>query len=182
MEPAELFRSRRAGKTPLVPVMLSTVLSISSGATAQSRQQVFLAHDAQARQLVDRMTLDEKIGQMIQPDQGFLKNHADVQKYYLGSLLSGGGSGPKDKAHYTLAGWTDLIDSYQLLAAQTRLAIPLLYGIDAVHGHNNIPGATIFPHNIGLGCANDPALVEEIEHATAQEVRATGINWVFGPC
>ena len=128
------------------------------------------------------MTLDEKIGQMIQPDQGSLKDPADVEKYFLGSLLSGGGSGPKNKADYTLKGWTDMVDGYQKHALKTRLAIPLLYGIDAVHGHNNIPGAVIFPHDIGLGCTRDAALVEKIERVTAEEVRATGINWVFAPC
>jgi len=75
-----------------------------------------------------------------------------------------------------------MVDGYQQHALKTRLAIPLVYGIDAVHGHNNIPGAVIFPHNIGLGCTRDAALVEKIERVTAEEVRATGINWVFSPC
>ncbi len=100
----------------------------------------------------------------------------------LGSLLSGGGSGPKNKDDYTLKGWTDLVDGYQKHALKTRLAIPLLYGIDAVHGHNNVPGAVIFPHDIGLGCTRDAVLVEKVERVTAEEVRATGINWVFAPC
>ena len=128
------------------------------------------------------MTLDEKIGQMIQPDQSFLRDPGDIEKYHLGSLLSGGGSGPKNPANYTLQGWTDMVDRYQKHALNTRLHIPLLYGVDAVHGHNNIPGAVIFPHDIGLGCTRDPALVERIERVTAQEVRATGINWAFSPC
>ena len=129
------------------------------------------------------MTLDEKIGQMCQPDQSSLQTPDDIEKYFLGSLLSGGGSGPANKANYNLEGWTDMVDGYQKHALKTRLAIPLIYGVDAVHGHNNIPGATVFPHNIGLGCADDPALVEKIERApTAEEVRATGINWAFAPC
>jgi beta-glucosidase len=106
----------------------------------------------------------------------------DIETYFLGSLLSGGGSGPKNRADYNLKGWTDMVDSYQKHALNTRLAIPLLYGIDAVHGDNNIPGATIFPHHIGLGCTNDPDLITKIEVATADEVRSTGINWVFAPC
>ena len=150
--------------------------------SAESRQKQFTDFDAKAKELLSRMTLDEKIGQMIQPDQGSLKYPVDVEKYFLGSLLSGGGSGPKNKDDYTLKGWTDLIDGYQKHALKTRLAIPLLYGIDAVHGHNNVPGAVIFPHDIGLGCTRDADLVEKVERVTAEEVRATGANWVFAPC
>ena len=149
---------------------------------AEPGQKAFLAFDAPAKELLARMTLDEKVGQMCQPDQGSLKNPADIEKYFLGLLLSGGGSGPKNKADYTLQGWTDMIDGYQRHAIKTRLGIPLIYGIDAVHGHNNIPGAVIFPHNIALGCTRDAKLVEQIERITAEEVRATGVNWVFAPC
>ncbi len=149
---------------------------------ADAGQKKFLAFNEAAKDLLVQMTLEEKIGQMCQPDQSALKDAADIEKYFLGSLLSGGGSGPKNKEDYTLKGWTDMVDGYQQHALKTRLAIPLLYGVDAVHGHNNVPGATIFPHNIGLGCSRDAALVEKIERATAEEVRATGINWVFAPC
>lgn len=142
----------------------------------------FAVHREQAEALLARMTLQEKVGQMCQPDQQFLKDPADIERYFLGSLLSGGGSGPKDKADYTLVGWTDMIDGYHRHALNTRLGIPLLYGVDAVHGHHNIPGAVVFPHNIGLGCARNPELVERVARATAEEVLATGINWVFGPC
>jgi beta-glucosidase len=157
-------------------------IAMSPAAPAESKQKAFAAFDEPAKELLAKMTLDEKVGQMIQPDQGFLKDPADVEKYFLGSLLSGGGSGPKKKEDYTLAGWTDLIDGYQKHALKTRLGVPLLYGIDAVHGHNNVPGAVIFPHQIGLGCTRDPALVEKVERVTAEEVRATGANWVFAPC
>jgi beta-glucosidase len=150
--------------------------------TSASGQTVFSAYDTQAKAVLATMTLDEKIGQMMQPDQGALKDPGDIEKYFLGSLLSGGGSGPKAKDAYTLQGWTDMVESYQQHAIKTRLGIPLLYGIDAVHGNNNIPGATIFPHNIALGCTRDPELVQRIERATADEVRAVGINWVFSPC
>lgn len=126
------------------------------------------------------MTLEEKIGQMIQADQEFLKDPADIETYFLGSLLSGGGSDPK--AGNSLEAWTDLYDGYQKHALKTRLGIPLLYGIDAVHGNNNVLGAVVFPHNIGLGAARNPALVERIARVTAEEVRATGINWTFAPC
>jgi beta-glucosidase len=169
--------------TVLISATVACVcLFISPLAPAQSRQGFFSAFDVPARELLSKMTLEEKIGQMCQPDQSALRSPDDIEKYFLGSLLSGGGSGPKDKAKYTLHGWTDMVDGYQRHALNTRLAIPLLYGVDAVHGHNNIPGAVVFPHNIGLGCADDAALVEKIERITAEEVRATGINWAFAPC
>jgi len=149
---------------------------------AESRQKRFTDFDAQAKDLLAKMSLEEKVGQMCQPDQSALKDPADVEKYFLGSVLSGGGSGPKNKDDYNLKGWTDLVDNYQKHALKTRLGIPLLYGVDAVHGHNNIPGAVIFPHNIGMGCTGDAELVEKCARVTAEEVRATGINWNFSPC
>jgi beta-glucosidase len=157
-------------------------LAICPLARGASGQKVFLEFDAPAKELVGRMTLAEKVGQMCQPDQSALKDPADIERYFLGSLLSGGGSGPKKKEDYTLKGWTDMVDGYQQHALKTRLAIPLLYGVDAVHGHNNIPGATVFPHNIGVGCTRDVELVATMARVTAEEVRATGINWVFAPC
>ena len=167
----------------LVPVVAIGMLGwAAQTAQAESKQAIFMAFDAPAKTVLAQMTLAEKVGQMCQPDQAFLKDPSDIEKYFLGSLLSGGGSGPKNKADYTLKGWTDMVDGYQQHALKTRLAIPLLYGVDALHGHNNIPGAVIFPHNIGLGCAHDPKLVEHITRITAEEVRATGINWAFAPC
>ncbi len=136
--------------------------------------------DPQVDRLLPTMTLDEKLGQMTQPDQQFLNNLDDIDRYHLGSLLSGGDSDPK--AGNDLGSWTDLYDGYQSRTLKTRLRIPLLYGVDAVHGHNNVIGAVIFPHNIGLGCARDPALVERAARITAEEVRATGIQWAFAPC
>ena len=97
----------------------------------------------------------------------------------LGSVLSGGGSTPTPN---TPAAWVDMVNEFQNQALSTRLGIPIIYGIDAVHGHGNVYGATVFPHNIGLGATGDPALVREIGQATAEEVRATGIPWSFGPC
>jgi beta-glucosidase len=126
------------------------------------------------------MTLEEKLGQMTQPEQDALKDLQDINKYFVGSLLSGGSSDPK--AGNSLQAWTDLYDHYQSQALKTRLAIPLLYGIDAVHGHNNVLGAVLFPHNIGLGCTRNPQLIESAARITAEEVRATGINWTFAPC
>ncbi len=172
------------GTTPALIACLALMgaAAIQAEEGGGAGQKQFTACDAQAKALLATMTLEEKIGQMIQPNQGDLKDPADIGKLFLGSLLSGGGAGPKNKADYTLTGWTDMVEGYQKHALATRLAIPLLYGIDAVHGHNNIPGAVLFPHNIGLGCTRDAALVERIARITADEVRATGINWVFSPC
>ena len=136
--------------------------------------------DAKVRTLLARMTLEEKIGQMVQAEQSALKDLSDIEKYFLGSLLSGGTSDPK--TGNGLKDWTDLYDSLQARSQKTRLRIPLLYGIDAVHGHNNVLDATIFPHNVGLGCSRSPELVERAGRITALEVRATGINWTFAPC
>lgn len=129
--------------------------------------------------LLSRMTLDEKIGQMTQVERSSLTTQADIATYNLGSLLSGGGSAP---AINTATGWADMYDSYQRTALTNRLGIPIIYGVDAVHGHNNVRGATIFPHNIGLGATRNPALVQQIGQATAEEVAGTGIDWTFAPC
>ena len=128
--------------------------------------------------LLSYMTLEEKIGQMTQVDRQFLESDNDINAYYLGSLLSGGGSTPPK--NYPRS-WAEMYDGYQKIALSTRLRIPIIYGIDAVHGHNNVIGATIFPHHIGLGCTNNPQLIEDVYRATAEEVAATGIDWDFAP-
>ncbi len=130
-------------------------------------------------QLLSKMSLAEKIGQMTNVDHSFLKDPEDITKYYIGSLQSSGDSKldpthPKD--------WAHMLDSLQAYALNTPLKIPLIYGIDAVHGNSNIYGATIFPHNVGLGATRDTALIRKIGHATAVEVAGTGINWAFAPC
>jgi beta-glucosidase len=132
-----------------------------------------------AADLLKRMTLDEKIGQMTQVDRQFLNPLEDIKDYFLGSLLSGGGSSPSPNVPFA---WADMYDSYQAMAMDTRLGIPLIYGIDAVHGHNNVYSAVIFPHNIGMGCTRNPSLVEQAARATAEEVAGTGIDWTFAPC
>jgi beta-glucosidase len=136
--------------------------------------------DPQIKPLLARMTLDEKIGQMTQPDQEKIQDLTDIEKLAIGSILSGGNSDPKEGN--SLQAWTDLYDRLQRHTQNSRLKIPLLYGIDAVHGHNNVLGAVMFPHDIGLGCTRNPALVEKVERVTAEEVRATGIQWAFAPC
>jgi len=147
---------------------------------AASKPKMLSSYDSQAKALLAQMTLEEKIGQMTQPEQNELKDPADVEKYFVGSLFSGGSSDPKEGN--SLKAWTDLYDRLQARTRNTRLKIPILYGIDAVHGHNNVLNAVIFPHNIGLGCTRNPKLIEQVQRVTAEEIRATGIQWAFGPC
>lgn len=136
--------------------------------------------DTRVADLLSRMTLDEKIGQMVQADLCCVTNRADIATYGFGSMLSGGDSkppGPNNPQN-----WLNTVNNLQSWALKTRLKIPLIYGIDAVHGHNDVVGTTIFPHHIGMGATRDPALVEAAERVTAQEVAGTGIRWVFAPC
>ena len=161
-----------------IGVLGALILAASTVAGAAPPKKKLSAYDAEAKALMARMTLEEKIGQMVQAEQDQVKE-GDVATYFLGSLLSGGNSDPKTNS---LQDWTDLYDRVQSQALKTRLKIPILYGIDAVHGHNNVIGAVIFPHHVGLGATRDAALVEEVQRITAQEVRATGIHWVFAPC
>jgi beta-glucosidase len=135
--------------------------------------------DKRVEALLSQMSLDEKIGQMVQVDMSALKENSNIQKYYVGSMLSGGNSDPADNLPGT---WLKVVNEYQSWALKTPLKIPLIYGIDAVHGHNNIDGAVIFPHNIGLGATHNPGLVEQAERITALEVAGTGIRWAFAPC
>lgn len=128
--------------------------------------------------LLSLMTLEEKIGQMTQVDRRYI-NVSDIGVYGIGSMLSGGGSSPSVN---TPEGWADMYDGFQECALSTRLGIPIIYGTDTVHGHNNLYGATIFPHNIGLGATRDTELAKLIAQITAIEASAAGIDWNFGPC
>jgi beta-glucosidase len=139
--------------------------------------------EARVAALLARMTLEQKVGQMVQPDIRSVTPD-DVRKHRLGSVLNGGGAFPGEKKHASVADWVTLADSFYDASMDTTngaLAIPLIWGTDAVHGHNNVIGATLFPHNIGLGAANDPDLLERIGAATAREVAATGLDWTFAP-
>jgi beta-glucosidase len=143
-----------------------------------------LAHAAGCISTVDclsQMTLAEKAGQMTQVANTYITNRQDIATYGLGSVLSGGGGGPNG-AGGTATQWADMVDGYQSYALSSRLGIPLLYGVDAVHGHNNVQGATLFPHHIGMGATRDAALVQRVEDITRQEVLGTGIRWTFSPC
>jgi len=140
----------------------------------------FSSYDPQIKPILARMTLDEKIGQMTQPDQTYIKDLTDIETLSLGSILSGGSSDPKEGN--SLKAWTDLYDRLQAHTQKSRLKIPLLYGIDSVHGNSNLLGAVIFPHNIGLGCTRNPSLIEKVERIAGEETRTTGIQWAFAPC
>ena len=138
-----------------------------------------LSIPARLADLMSRMSIADKVGQMTQAERAAVGDGTDITKYALGSLLSGGGSVPTSN---TAAGWADMVDGYQAQALSTPLQIPMIYGIDAVHGDNNLAGATIFPHNIGIGASRDPALAQQEGVVTATETRATGIPWAFAPC
>ncbi|MFY4775049.1 glycoside hydrolase family 3 N-terminal domain-containing protein [Metabacillus sp. RGM 3146] len=149
--------------------------------TAPIYQNAKSSVEKRVSDLLARMTIEEKVGQMIQAERGSVTPE-DVKNYSLGSILSGGGSYPEGKAeNSTRDKWSRMVDAYQDGALASRLGIPLLYGVDAVHGHNNLLGATIFPHSIGLGAARDPKLVEKIGKAAAEEVKSSGPNWTFAP-
>jgi beta-glucosidase len=129
--------------------------------------------------LLGRMTLADKVGQMTQAERADITDPQQITDARLGSVLSGGGSVPTPN---TAEAWADMVDSFQEAALATPLGIPLLYGVDSVHGHGNLQGATVFPHNIGLGATRDPKLVERIGRITAEETRSSGPQWVFAPC
>ncbi|MEU8340762.1 glycoside hydrolase family 3 N-terminal domain-containing protein [Spirillospora sp. NPDC048832] len=128
--------------------------------------------------LLGRMSLADKLGQMTQPERRYI-THDEVTRYRIGSVLSSGGSAPVPN---TPENWADMYDGFQRAALAAPLRVPLMYGVDAVHGHNNMVGATVFPHNIGLGATRDPALVRRIGAATAAEMAGTGVDWNFAPC
>ncbi|MDE2859734.1 MAG: glycoside hydrolase family 3 C-terminal domain-containing protein [Chloroflexota bacterium] len=149
-------------------------------ARAESNRQRGLPDAEVARKvdyLLSRMTLEEKLGQMTMVENNSI-TPAQVAEFYIGSVLSGGGGNPTPN---TPANWRAMVCAFQKAALETRLAIPLLYGVDAVHGHNNVKGAVIFPHNIGLGASRDPDLVERIGQVTARELLATSVHWTFAP-
>ncbi len=133
--------------------------------------------------LMAQMHLEDKIGQMIQGEIRSVTPE-DVKKYRLGSVLNGGGTRPNNDKYATPQDWVELADAYYHASMDTSdggVAIPIIWGTDAVHGHNNVIGATLFPHNIGLGAAKDPDLIKRIAEITAKEVAVTGIDWIFAP-
>ena len=152
--------------TPMPPVDSGAVYK-NAAAPVEDRVEDLLA----------QMSLPEKLGQMTLPEKNSV-TLADISKLFIGGVLSGGGGYPVTN---TPTAWASMVNHFQQAALQTRLAIPIIYGVDAVHGHNNLKGATIFPQNIGLGAANDPALMKKIAQVTAAEMVATGIYWNYAP-
>ncbi|MEU4626397.1 glycoside hydrolase family 3 protein [Actinoplanes sp. NPDC023801] len=166
-----------------VAALTATLASVPAAATKTISPAYLDARQPVERRVADllsRMSLADKIGQMTQAERAQVAaNPGRVTAWRLGSVLSGGGSVP---APNTPQAWVDMVNDLQRAALDTPLRIPLLYGIDAVHGHGNVHGATVFPHNVGLGSTRDPRLVDAVYRATAAEMRATGIPWDFAPC
>jgi beta-glucosidase len=160
-----------------VAALLTGIISNAAGRDSLGNADIERRVDV----LLSQMTLDEKVGQMVQVDSDALTNKSDIQNYFIGSVLSGGDSDPPGHDN-TVQAWLNYATNFEPYALQTRLKIPLIYGIDAVHGHNNIDGAVVFPHNIGMGATHDPKIVEKEERVTAEEIAGTGIRWAFGPC
>lgn len=164
----------------IVSVFFMALLSFAAFSEAALSVSVanWNASEAKAKALVGKMTVEEKVGQMIQAERRYMRI-SDITRYCLGSVLSGGGSVPGKNS---VEDWRNMIEKMQKAAAKTRLGIPILYGVDAVHGHNNLAGAVIFPHNCGLGATPDsqPAFIAGKE--TARAIRQTGVTWTFAPC
>ena len=141
------------------------------------------AIEARIAELLGKMSVEQKVGQLIQPELRHV-TPAEVIEYHLGSVLNGGGSYPGENKNATVEDWLALADGFynaSMNSENGRVAIPIFWGTDAVHGHNNIVGATLFPHNIGLGAARNPELIRQIGAATAAEIAVTGIDWSFAP-
>jgi beta-glucosidase len=161
-------------------VAIGPSASVAGAAEGLPYEDPNLPIEERVDDLLSRMTLEEKVGQMTQTERAQVYDDATpITTYRLGSILSGAGSTPTPN---TPEAWADMVDRFQVAALETRLRIPLIYGVDSVHGHGNLLGATVFPHNIGLGASRDPALVREVERVTAIETRATGPQWAFAPC
>ena len=158
--------------------ILLTLLSLTACSSLSNDKDASVIAE-KVSNILDQMTLAEKVGQMTQVDLRMFDDINDIKTYHIGSVLSGGSGSPKNN---TPKDWLDMVNGFQKIAMGNRLAIPIIYGVDAVHGHNNLLGATVFPHNIALGAANDADLVFRVNKATAIEVAATGIHWTFSPC
>jgi len=154
--------------------------AVAGGADPLPYENPSLPVKQRVADLLSRMTLEEKVGQMTQAERGAVTDNPSlITTNGYGSILSGGGSVPTPN---TPTAFADMVDRFQAAALATRVHIPILYGIDAVHGNGNVYGSTVFPHNIGLGASRDPALVRRVEHVTAEETRASGPQWAFAPC
>ena len=192
-----MVRRLRAATAGLLPLALAAALAVPGAAQQAPNSEVRpelwpeltppLPADpeleARVDDLLERMTLREKVGQVIQAEIRSVTPR-DVRRFDLGSVLNGGGSFPGDDKHAAPEDWLALADDFHEASTDTSdggVGIPVIWGVDAVHGHNNVIGATIFPHNIGLGAARNPDLIRRIGEITAREVLATGLDWNFGP-
>ena len=162
----------------ILPVLLISAAGIFAESAISVSPVRWDEAEAKADALLAQMTDEEKVGQMIQAERRYMKI-SDITKYCLGSVLSGGGSAPGKN---TVDDWRTMIEKMQAAAAKTRLAIPIIYGVDAVHGHNNLAGAVIFPHNSGLGASASTQGTFEAARETARAIRQTGVTWTFAPC
>ena len=172
----------------------SAVSSTSSSADPLAQwpkpKSKLVAKDPAIEQKIDailaKMTLEEKVGQTIQAEVHFI-TPTDVTQYHIGSVLNGGGSlmsATNPNQYANVNDWLQLADAFYKASIDTSngsQGIPIMWGVDAIHGHNNVIGATLFPHNIALGAANNPELMKKISEATAEEVAATGLDWTFAP-
>ncbi len=177
---------------PAAPVPSRPMLAPSGKATAnpanwpRAKSPASITNTATERRieaLLRQMTVEQKVGQTIQGDISAM-TPADLDRYPLGSILAGGNSGPNGNERGSGADWAGVVKAYRDASVKPgpgRVPVPIIFGVDAVHGHSNLPGATLFPHNIGLGAMRDPALVRKIGEATAAEVAGTGIEWTFAP-
>ena len=174
---------RASGALRALPAALFALLGCVGMQPSQSARQLAASRTSvptpDIEELLGKMTLEEKIGQMTQIDWRLAQNTDDVRKLFVGSVLNGASSLPEPN---TPENWVKLVTSMQIRALGTRLGIPILWGTDAVHGNGLVRGATIFPHNIGMGCTRNPELAEKVARASALEMLATGIPWTFAPC
>jgi beta-glucosidase len=182
-----------ASSVSLFPTLTAAVFLLSGASSTSVHPELWPAGTPIAAdpaiagfvdQLLGQMSLEEKVGQMIQADIASI-SPAELRTYRLGSILAGGNAAPGDNVRTTPQAWLDLTDDFYRASLAAGSAahqpIPILFGIDAVHGHAKVMGATIFPHNVGLGAAHDPDLIRRIGRATAEEVASTGIDWTFAP-
>lgn len=185
---SRLLRSIALAAIALLPAACGSEEAKEAAATsnwpaAQSPNLQSAAIETRVQQILERMTLEEKVGQIMQVEIQHISPE-EVRQFHIGSVLNGGGSLPNRNKYATPAEWLAMADAFYTASMDTSdggEAIPIIWGSDAVHGHNNVIGATLFPHNIGLGAANNPALLREIGRITALEMRATGIDWTFAP-
>jgi beta-glucosidase len=168
-------------KNALTSVIFSLLLLMVQSCTDHQPSADSL--EQRVQEILSSMTLEQKVGQMIQGEIRFMSPQ-DVKDYSIGSVLNGGGAFPNNDQNASIDDWLALADAYYSASMDTSAGgagIPIIWGTDAVHGHNNVVGATLFPHNIGLGAANDPALMRSIGEAVANEVAVTGLDWIFAP-